>query len=110
MIGFLAGAGAEIFGAGPILGQLAACPQPPLAIMALITAGSIIPLYKGTAGDYLASLKETYGLPDGVFTPAMELLHARAAMVGIASLVRRCLAACRRRFTAAPSPSAARWR
>jgi len=87
MIGFLAGAGAEIFGAGPILGQLAACPQPPLAIMALITAGSIIPLYKGTAGDYLASLKETYGLPDGVFTPAMELLHARAAMVGIASLI-----------------------
>lgn len=37
--GFLAGASAEIFGAGPLLGQLSASPQPVLVVLALITAG-----------------------------------------------------------------------
>ncbi len=46
MIGFLGGASAEIFGAGPLLGQLAAAPQPVLLTMALIAAGSIIPVVK----------------------------------------------------------------
>lgn len=46
MVGFLAAAGAEIFGQGPFLAQLSSFPQPPLVIMALITAGSIIPVYK----------------------------------------------------------------
>jgi hypothetical protein len=44
--GFLAGALAEIFGAGPILLQLSKFPQPVLAVVLLITAGSIIPIAK----------------------------------------------------------------
>lgn len=38
--GFLAGASAEIFGAGPILGQLSKYPQPVLVVLALIIAGA----------------------------------------------------------------------
>lgn len=64
-LGFLAGASAEIFGAGPLLLQLSKYPQPVLAVLALITAGSIIPVVKGTEGGYLKSLRETYTLPEG---------------------------------------------
>lgn len=38
--GFLAGASAEIFGAGPVLLQLSKYPQPVLVVLALITAGA----------------------------------------------------------------------
>lgn len=87
MIGFLAGAGAEIFGAGPLMGQLSRAPQPALVIMALVTAGSIIPIIKGAKGEYLASLRETYTLPEGVFTEALERLHGRLAMLGVGGLI-----------------------
>jgi hypothetical protein len=40
MLGFLAGASAEIFGAGPVLLQLSKYPQPVLLVLALITAGA----------------------------------------------------------------------
>jgi hypothetical protein len=66
--GFVAGASAEILGAGPLLGQLSKFPQPVLAVMLLITAGSIIPVVKGSEGGYLQSLRETYTIPEGVFT------------------------------------------
>jgi hypothetical protein len=36
--------------------------------MLLITAGSIIPVVKGSEGGYLQSLRETYTIPEGVFT------------------------------------------
>ena len=85
--GFLAGAGAEIFGAGPILGQLSRAPQPALLVMALITAGSIVPIVKGAKGEYLQSLRDTYTLPEGVFTEAMEKFHGRLAMVGLGGLI-----------------------
>lgn len=65
--GFVAGASAEIFGAGPLLLQLSKYPQPVLAVLALITAGSIIPIVKGTEGGYLKSLRETYTIPEGMF-------------------------------------------
>jgi hypothetical protein len=76
--GFVAGASAEILGAGPLLLQLSKYPQPVLVVMALITAGSIIPVVKGSEGGYLQSLRETYTIPEGVFTEP---------------LVRRCSAA-----------------
>jgi hypothetical protein len=66
--GFVAGASAEILGAGPLLLQLSKYPQPVLAAMLLITAGSIVPVVKGTEGGYLQSLRETYTIPEGVFT------------------------------------------
>jgi len=87
MIGFLTGALAEIFGAGPILLQLSKFPQPVLAAVLLITAGSIIPTVKGTEGNYLDSLKDTYTLPEGVFTEANERVHGRLAMVGLGSMI-----------------------
>lgn len=87
LAGFLAGAGAEVFGAGPLLGQLSSTPQPVLAVLALITAGSLVPVIKGTEGGYLQSLRETYTLPEGVFTEPLERVHGRLAMVGVGGLV-----------------------
>eukprot|EP00877_Chromochloris_zofingiensis_P003739 jgi/Chrzof1/13366/Cz07g30110.t1_ELIP2[v5.2] len=87
MLGFVAGAAAEIFGAGPILGQLSRSPQPVLVIIALIMAGSIIPIYKGTKGEYLDSLQDTYTLPEGVFTEPNERVHGRLAMLGLGALI-----------------------
>ncbi|PNH11726.1 Carotene biosynthesis-related protein CBR, chloroplastic [Tetrabaena socialis] len=87
MLGFVAGAGAEIFGAGSILSQLSGAPQPVLVVLGLVIASSIIPIYKGTEGDYLSSLRDTYGMPEGVFTEANELLHGRLAMLGLTSLI-----------------------
>jgi hypothetical protein len=69
--GFVAGASAEILGAGPLLLQMSKFPQPVLAAMLLITAGSIIPVVKGSEGGYLQSLRETYTIPEGVFTESL---------------------------------------
>lgn len=85
--GFVAGASAEILGAGPLLLQLSKYPQPVLAVLALITAGSIIPVVKGTEGGYLKSLRETYTLPEGVFTEPLERVHGRIAMLGVGVMV-----------------------
>ena len=52
-----------------------------------MTAGSIVPIYKGVKGEYLDSLLETYTLPAGVFTDDMERLHSRLAMLGLAGLI-----------------------
>lgn len=87
MLGFLAGAAAEVLGAGPLMLQLSEAPQPVLVVMALIVAGSIIPVVKGTEGGYMQSLRDTYTLPEGVFTDDMERLHGRLAMVGVGALV-----------------------
>eukprot|EP00878_Enallax_costatus_P002886 GHUV01003080.1.p2 GENE.GHUV01003080.1~~GHUV01003080.1.p2 ORF type:complete len:200 (+),score=72.48 GHUV01003080.1:104-703(+) len=87
MIGFVAGAAAELLGAGPILLQLSKSPQPVLAVLALITAGSIIPIVKGTEGGYLKSLRETYTIPEGVFTEPNERVHGRLAMVGLGAMI-----------------------
>lgn len=87
MLGFVAGAGAEIFGAGPILGQLSASPQPVLFLIALLTAATIIPIQKGTDGQYLESLQDTNGVPKGWFTPAKERAHGRLAMLGLTSMI-----------------------
>ncbi len=72
----MAGASAEIFGAGSLLKQLSIYPQPVLVALALITAGSIIPIVKGTEGGYLDSLFDTYALPKDWFT------QVRAGEVG----------------------------
>uniref|UniRef100_A0A383VDQ8 Uncharacterized protein n=1 Tax=Tetradesmus obliquus TaxID=3088 RepID=A0A383VDQ8_TETOB len=87
MLGFVAGASAEILGAGPLLLQLSKYPQPVLAVMLLITAGSIIPVVKGSEGGYLQSLRETYTIPEGVFTESLERVHARLAMTGVGAMV-----------------------
>lgn len=87
MLGFVAAAGAEIFGAGPVVTQLGESPQPVLILLALIVASTIIPLYKGTRGDYLESLRDTYSVPQGVFTEQKERLHGRLAMLGLAGLI-----------------------
>lgn len=42
---------------------------------------------QGTKGDYVDAVRDTYSIPDGVFTEAMERVHARLAMVGLATLV-----------------------
>lgn len=44
--GFVAAAGAEIFGSGSVLSQLSAAPQVVLVLMGLVVASSIIPIYK----------------------------------------------------------------
>lgn len=58
--GFLAAALAEIFGAGSILNQFAAGPQLVVITIALIIVSTIIPIQKGTDGNYLRSLLDTY--------------------------------------------------
>jgi len=87
MIGFVAAAGAEIFGAGSFLSQLSKYPQPVLVILALITAGSVIPVVKGTEGAYLSSLRDQYTLPEGWFTENLEKVHGRLAMLGLSGLL-----------------------
>jgi negative regulator of replication initiation len=87
MLGFVAGASAELLGAGPLLLQLSKSPQPVLVVLALITAGSIIPIVKGTEGGYLKSLRETYTIPEGVFTEPNERVHGRLAMVGVGAMI-----------------------
>ncbi|KAF8059998.1 hypothetical protein HT031_004936 [Scenedesmus sp. PABB004] len=87
MIGFLAGASAEILGAGPALLQLSKSPQPVLAVLALITVGSIVPVVKGTEGGYLKSLRETYTIPEDTFTEVNERVIGRLAMIGTGGLV-----------------------
>lgn len=52
-----------------------------------VCAGSIIPIVKGTEGGYLKSIRETYTLPEGVFTEANERVHARLAMLGLGGLI-----------------------
>jgi hypothetical protein len=42
---------------------------------------------QGTEGNYLDSLKDTYTLPEGVFTEANERVHGRLAMVGLGSMI-----------------------
>lgn len=42
---------------------------------------------QGTKGDYVDAVRDTYSIPDGVFTEAMERVHARLAMVGLSALV-----------------------
>eukprot|EP01026_Neomeris_dumetosa_P046059 TRINITY_DN3913_c0_g1_i3.p1 TRINITY_DN3913_c0_g1~~TRINITY_DN3913_c0_g1_i3.p1 ORF type:complete len:247 (-),score=6.13 TRINITY_DN3913_c0_g1_i3:140-829(-) len=83
MIGFLTGVLAEIFGAGSMLNQFGSFPAPVTIFVVLITAGSIIPIVKGTEGDYMDSLRDQYSVPAGVFTESMERLHGRLAMVGL---------------------------
>lgn len=42
---------------------------------------------QGTKGDYLESLRETYSVPEGVFTPTNERVHSRLAMIGMFGLL-----------------------
>ena len=86
MLGFLAGASAEIFGAGPILKQAALAPQPVLIVFALFIAASVIPVVKGKEGDYSKSLDD-FQLPKEMFTKDMELVHGRLAMAGLFSML-----------------------
>ncbi|GIL57160.1 hypothetical protein Vafri_12466 [Volvox africanus] len=87
MIGFVAAAGAEILGSGTILAQLSNAPLPVLLVVGLIIASSTIPIYKGTQGDYLTALKDTYSIPEGVFTESNEKIHGRLAMLGLTCLL-----------------------
>ncbi|KAL6751399.1 hypothetical protein V8C86DRAFT_2779093 [Haematococcus lacustris] len=87
MIGFVAGAGAEIFRQKTILYQLAAQPQPVALTLVLLTVATLIPIIKGTDGKYLESLQETYTVPEGWFTEAKEKVNGRAAMLGIAAML-----------------------
>lgn len=86
MLGFAAGAGAEIFGAGPILKQAGSVPQPVLIVFALFIAASVIPVIKGEKGEYAKSLDD-FQLPKEMFTKELELVHGRAAMCGLAGLL-----------------------
>lgn len=48
-----------------------------------ITCGAV----QGVKGDYVEALKDTYTLPKGVFTEAMERVHGRLAMVAMGSMI-----------------------
>jgi hypothetical protein len=87
MLGFVAGALAELLGAGSVLVQFSHSPQPVLIVLALIIVGSVVPIVKGTKGDYLDSLKDTYSVPEGVFTEPLERVHGRLAMLGLSALI-----------------------
>lgn len=52
-----------------------------------LTSPRPAPPPQGTKGEYLESLRDTYTLPEGVFTEAMEKVHGRLAMVGLGGLV-----------------------
>jgi hypothetical protein len=86
MVGFLAGGGAELFGAGPLLKQAGSATQPVLIVFALLIAASVIPVVKGGEGDYSKSLDD-FQLPKEVFSKTMELVHGRAAMAGLAGML-----------------------
>jgi hypothetical protein len=45
------------------------------------------PCVQGTQGDYVDAVRDTYSIPDGIFTEALERVHARLAMVGLGGLV-----------------------
>jgi len=87
--GFVAGASAEILGAGPFLLHLSKYPQPVLALLVLLTAGSIIPIVKGTEGGYLKSLRETYTIP-GVDLPAAWLYSCSPVLEYTSCTAIRC--------------------
>lgn len=42
---------------------------------------------QGTEGDYLASLRDSYSLPEGWFTEAREKAHGRLAMLGLTGMI-----------------------
>lgn len=75
--GFVAAAGAELFGQGSFLSQLSRSGVPVAVVLALVTASTLIPYVKGTEGGYLESLKDTYALPANVFTEKNERVHGR---------------------------------
>ncbi|KAF5833691.1 hypothetical protein DUNSADRAFT_9924 [Dunaliella salina] len=87
MIGFLTAALGEIFGGYSFLEQFADHPQSVLVTIALLTVATIVPVAKGTEGNYLRSLYDTYALPEDLFTEKRELLHGRLAMLGLISLI-----------------------
>jgi hypothetical protein len=45
------------------------------------------PHSQGAKGEYMESLRDTYTLPEGVFTEAMEKVHGRLAMLGLGGLI-----------------------
>lgn len=61
---------------------MASGPQSVVLTIALITVATLVPIVKGTQGDYLRSLYDTYALPEDLFTEKLELVHGRLAMLG----------------------------
>lgn len=64
------------------MAQMASGPQSVVLTIALITVATLVPIVKGTQGDYLRSLYDTYALPEDLFTEKLELVHGRLAMLG----------------------------
>ncbi|GFR52776.1 hypothetical protein Agub_g15388, partial [Astrephomene gubernaculifera] len=87
MLGFLVCALREVAGGGPVLAQLAGSPLLVLGALGLLVAASTVPIYKAVQGDYLSALRDTHGVPEGVFTEPLERLHGRLAMLGLAGLL-----------------------
>ncbi len=42
---------------------------------------------QGTEGDYLSALRDTYAVPENVFTESNERVHGRLAMLGLGALI-----------------------
>lgn len=42
---------------------------------------------QGTEGEYLASLRDSYSLPEGWFTEERERAHGRLAMLGLTGMI-----------------------
>ncbi len=57
--GFLAGASAELLGAGSLLHQTATQPQPVVLTLALVVAASLIPAVQAAQGKDLASINSS---------------------------------------------------
>jgi hypothetical protein len=52
----------------------------------MATAGQVSCL-QGTQADYVEAVRDTYSVPPGLFTEAMERVHGRLAMVGLSALI-----------------------
>uniref|UniRef100_A0A7S3RAS2 Chlorophyll a-b binding protein, chloroplastic n=1 Tax=Dunaliella tertiolecta TaxID=3047 RepID=A0A7S3RAS2_DUNTE len=87
MIGFLTAVTGEIFSGSSFLAQFADHPQTVLVTVGLLTVATIIPIAKGTEGNYLSSLYDTYALPEDLFTEKLERVHGRLAMLGLIGLI-----------------------
>eukprot|EP01025_Chloroclados_australasicus_P063237 TRINITY_DN8354_c0_g1_i2.p2 TRINITY_DN8354_c0_g1~~TRINITY_DN8354_c0_g1_i2.p2 ORF type:complete len:228 (+),score=23.09 TRINITY_DN8354_c0_g1_i2:79-684(+) len=87
MLGFVSALMAEVLGAGSIANQLAAGQTVAFLVSLAVVVASCVPIVKGAKGGYMESLRETYTIPDGLFTESLERVHGRLAMLGLSGLL-----------------------
>jgi Chlorophyll A-B binding protein len=47
----------------------------------------VVTFFQGVKGEYVESLRESFTVPQGLFTESMERVHGRLAMLGLTGLI-----------------------